>query len=132
MVIVRSTVRKLTVYQDVGRVPGAINGLTESEAPGVSEIVPSDASGVHRGTRIEATLSPLDVAALDQAAQPALTGEHLRTELLEIYSELGVAIVEMLPSDEQIIANHIRTAYTLTGALLRQTRGLEVTHAAER
>jgi hypothetical protein len=130
MVVVRSRVRKLTVYQDVGRVPDALNGLTQCEPSGVSGITQNNAIQVHGGTRIEAILSPLDVAELGQAPRPALTGKGLRTELLEIYSELGVAIVEMLPSDDQIIANHIRTAYTLTGALLRQTRGKEVVDAA--
>jgi hypothetical protein len=68
-----------------------------------------------------AILSPQDVAALDQATRPAPT-KILRTELEEIYSELGTAIVQMAPSDDQIICNHVKTAYALTGALLRQVQ----------
>jgi len=42
--------------------------------------------------------------------------------LLQVYSELGVAVVQIAPGDDQIIAAHIRKAHSLAGELMRRVQ----------
>lgn len=43
----------------------------------------------------------------------------MKDELLEIYGHLGAALAQSIPSDDQIIMEHVRDAYDIIGDLLR-------------
>lgn len=64
--------------------------------------------------------SNVEVERLAANAMAALQPELNKIRLLEIEIELRVAVTQMLPSDDQIICDHVRTAL----ALVQKVRGV--------
>jgi len=51
-----------------------------------------------------------------------MTPEELRELILEIHGHLGAAIIQSLPSDDQIIMGHVREAYAMLRTILEGTK----------
>lgn len=55
----------------------------------------------------------------------------LEQRLMEIYAHLQTAVVQSLPSDDQIIMGHVRDALALVGEALRELRNEPVAALVE-
>jgi hypothetical protein len=47
--------------------------------------------------------------------------EHIKQHILEAYAHIGAALVQSIPTDDQIIAGHIRDAHAELKAALQET-----------
>jgi hypothetical protein len=69
-----------------------------------------------------APLTIADITAVIDAAKPAHQRAAMLEALTEIMGELGAALAQSIPSDDQIIIGHVRTAHTLATMALRNAR----------
>ncbi len=62
-------------------------------------------------------MSLADIIALDSRVCDPVEKSDVQNKILEIIGHLGASIVQTLPSDDQIIAGHVREAYLIAKRL---------------